>query len=128
VDTDTAGVVHFSNYFRYCEKAEEELLNTLGLDFVEIEKRFKLWFPRVYASCKYMWPIRFNQMVRVDIEDLEIGQRHVKYKFKIYNETENKLSAECEIVAVAASKELGKAVTLPKELVDLVRNLKRTNK
>ena len=120
VDTDAAGVVHFSNYFRYCERAEEEFLNSIGLDFQRIEKTYNLWFPRVSASCRYRWPIRFNQAVRVDLEEIEIGEKHVKYKYKVYNETEGRLSAECEVVVVAASREMGKAVKLPEDLVKRV--------
>ena len=32
-DIDNSGSVHYSNYLRYCEKVEEEFLNTLNLDF-----------------------------------------------------------------------------------------------
>lgn len=123
VDTDAAGVVHFSNYFRYCERVEEELLNMLGLDFEVIREKYKIWFPRVSASCRYRWPIKFNQMVRVDLEELEVGEKHFKYIYKIYNESEGRLAAECEIVVVAASKELGKAVKIPREIVEKVRDL-----
>ena len=30
-ETDSAGIVHFSNFFRYMEAAEVEFLNSLGL-------------------------------------------------------------------------------------------------
>lgn len=123
VDTDAARVVHFSNYFRYCERVEEELLNMLGLDFEAIEEKYKVWFPRVSASCKYLWPIKFNQVVRVELTNLEVGEKHLRYNYKLYNESEKRLAAECEIVVVAASRELKKAVKIPEEVVEKVKEL-----
>ena len=36
VDTDAAGIVHFSNYFKYFEKAEEELYRILNFNFESV--------------------------------------------------------------------------------------------
>lgn len=124
-DTDAAKVVHFSNYFRYCEKVEEEFFNSLGLDFKEVSEKYNIWFPRVSASCKYNWPLRFNQKFRVDLDDLIIGDKSIKFIYKIWNLDENKLSAECEITVVTASIDLGEAITIPSELREaLMRRIK----
>lgn len=126
VDTDSAMVVHYSNYLRYCERVEEMFLNTLNLDFNEISKKYNVWFPRISASCQYRWPLRFNQWVRVDLIDIEVGEKHCKYKYQIWNEDEGKLSAECEIVVVTADKIKGKAVPIPTELRNkLITHIKR---
>ena len=116
VDTDAAGVVHFSNYFRYCERLEEEFLNAIGLPFGSF-RHLGVWLPRVHASCRYRWPLRFNQTARLELVDLELGRRHIRYRIAIYNEDEGRLSAECEIVVVSASREKGEAVELPGDLV-----------
>jgi YbgC/YbaW family acyl-CoA thioester hydrolase len=38
VDTDALRVVHYSNYFRYAEAAEEELYRSLGFTFKELNE------------------------------------------------------------------------------------------
>ena len=120
VDTDAAGVVHFSNYFRYCERLEEEFLNTIGLPFGSF-RHLGIWLPRVHASCRYRWPLRFNQTARLELVNLELGRRHIKYRIAIYNEDEGRLAAECEMVVAAASRERGVAVELPGELVRRIK-------
>lgn len=121
VDTDAAGVVHFSNYFRYCERAEEEFLRKLNLDFQLVESKYDVWLPRVSASCDFRWPLRFNQVVRVELEEVEVGEKHITYKYKVWNESEGRLSAECRIVVVSASRSKGRSVPLPRELVNLIK-------
>ena len=53
VDTDTAGVMHFSNYFRYFEACEEEFYRSLGMNMNRLRDEFGVLLPRVEVSCKY---------------------------------------------------------------------------
>ncbi len=48
VDTDMAGIVHFSAFFRYMEAAEHELLRSLGLSVhTKLADDLVISFPRV---------------------------------------------------------------------------------
>ena len=51
-DTDAAQVVHFPNYFKFFEKAEEEFYRHLGFNVADIAEK-GVWFPRVEAFCQY---------------------------------------------------------------------------
>ncbi len=115
-DIDNSGSVHYSNYLRYCEKVEEEFLNTLNLDFNGISKKHNVSFPRVLVNFKYSYPLRFNQWVRVDIDEINVSEKQIKYFYRIWNESEGKLSAECEIIVVAVDKVNGKASSIPSEM------------
>jgi acyl-CoA thioesterase FadM len=55
-ETDLAGIVHFSAYFRYMEEAEHALWRAAGLSVA----RDDLHWPRVSASCEYASPLRFE--------------------------------------------------------------------
>ena len=46
VDTDIAGVMHFSNFFRYFEACEEEFYRSLSLPLTEIRDKFGIMLPR----------------------------------------------------------------------------------
>ncbi len=123
VDTDAAGVVHFSNYFRYCEKVEEEFLNSIGLSYDRQGGDDDVWYPRINASCSYKWPLRFNQTAKIELYIKEFGNKHVTYYFKIHNVNENKIAAECTIVVVSASKSKGKSVSLPEVFKEKIKSL-----
>ena len=78
-DTDMANIVHFSNFFRFMEAAEQEFLRSLGFRVVRLEER--LGFPRVSASCDYLRPARFEDVIDVTVAVQNIGRKSVTYRF-----------------------------------------------
>ena len=124
VDTDTAGVVHFTNYFRYFERAEEELYNRLGFDYLSLREKYGIWVPRVEAHCKYKAPLRFNEEVEVRLWIEEVGEKHIKYGFSIENLSSGKTAAEGWVVIVAASIKENRAVPIPNEIREKLEEFK----
>ena len=118
VDTDAAQVVHFSNYFRFFERAEEEMYQQLGFTFNDIIKTYDFWFPRVEAFCKFKNPSKYGDIIEVSLVVAEIRDKAVRYGFAMVNRLSGQLVAEGYVVVVAADRKLGKAVNLPKELME----------
>ncbi len=85
VDTDAAGVVHYSNYFRFFERAEEEFYRHLGFDFTNF-REMGLWFPRVEAFCQYKKPARYGDLLVIEVSVEELKEKSVKLGFKVVNE------------------------------------------
>lgn len=120
VDTDAAQVVHFSNYFRFFERAEEEFYRHLGFNFGEFAKK-GLWFPRVEVFCQYKKPARFNDLIEVELVVEEIGEKFVKYGLRVLNKESEDLLANGYLVAVVADRQNGKAVEIPKDIVEKLK-------
>jgi acyl-CoA thioester hydrolase len=80
-ETDMAGIVHFSNFFRYMESAECALLRSLGLGVKLDWEGQTLGFPRVAATCDYLSPARFEDVLDVEVSALRIGTKSVTYGF-----------------------------------------------
>jgi len=118
VDTDAAQVVHFSNYFRIVERAEEEMYTQLGLSFNEIRQKYNFWLPRAEALCKFKAPAKFGDMLEVNLTIGEIMDKAVKYGFTIVNKKSEQLIAEGYVVIVVADKKSGHAINMPKELTE----------
>ena len=84
VDTDMAGIVHFSNFFRYMEAAEVDFLAARGLAVkLEWEGR-TISFPRVAASCDYFKPARFPDELEIVVALERIGRKSLTYGFEIF--------------------------------------------
>jgi acyl-CoA thioester hydrolase len=49
-ETDMAGIVHFSNFFRYMETAEHGFYRSLGFSVILRNYDPPLGFPRVHAE------------------------------------------------------------------------------
>lgn len=111
VDTDALGIMHFSNYFRLCERTEQLYFESRGLYESE-----KVVLPRVHASCDYLYPLKFRQRAKVKLSISEIGNRHVTFDYSIINESEGKLSAKCRIIAASVDKNM-KPVKIGSDIV-----------
>ena len=75
-DTDMAGIVHFSNYFRYMERAEHEFLRTLGISVHDMVSDPPVSLPRVNATCDYRAPLKYEDELEVRLlKARERGQK-----------------------------------------------------
>ena len=120
VDTDAAGVVHYSNYFRFFERAEEEFYRHLGFDFTNFRER-GLWFPRVEASCQYKKPARYSDLLVIEVTVEDLKEKSVKLGFRVVNEKTDGLLAFGHLVIVAADRQTGRATRIPMDIVDKLR-------
>ena len=76
-ETDQAGIVHFSWYFRYMEEAEHALWRAAGLSIAPADR--VVVFPRVAASFEYVAPLRFEDECEVEIGIDTISRRSIRY-------------------------------------------------
>ena len=78
-ETDMAGIVHFSNFFRFMEVAEVEFLRSRGLHVSWREAQDRFGFPRVSATCDYLKPVRFEDEVEITVTVEQVGTKSVTY-------------------------------------------------
>jgi len=80
-ETDMAGIVHFSNFFRFMESAETAFLQSLGLSVTWLDGGVRYGFPRVSAACDYKHPARFEDALAIDVTVEKLGKKSVSYRF-----------------------------------------------
>jgi acyl-CoA thioester hydrolase len=76
-ETDVAGIVHFSWFFRYMEEAEHALWREAGLSIHPPVS--DIGWPRVAAACEFHRALRFEQEFDVAIRITEITKRTISY-------------------------------------------------
>jgi acyl-CoA thioester hydrolase len=81
-DTDMAGIMHFSAYFRYMEASEHELLRSIGLSVYSEIDGGAISFPRVAAACNYSSPVRCENVLDIDVVVKRVGTKSVTYVFR----------------------------------------------
>ena len=98
-DTDMAGIVHFSNFFRFMESAEQEFLRSLGLGVQMSWQGQPIGLPRVAAACDYKKPARFEDVIDIAVSILEIGRKSITYRFEFSKDGQHlargQISAVC---------------------------------
>ena len=83
VDTDMAGIVHFTAFFRYMETAEHELFRSLGLSLVDRDREPGLGWPRVHCGFDFIKPLRFGDEVEIRMGVAQIGGTSITYEAEI---------------------------------------------
>lgn len=112
--TDMAGIVHFSNFFRYMEETEHAFLRSLGLSVHDkIDGRVVSW-PRVSARCTYRAPLRFGDQFEVHL--LVRGKRSssIAYEFLFYKGDGDPIAqGAMEVVCASLDPSTGRMTAIP---------------
>lgn len=115
-ETDAAGIVHFSNYFRYMEEAEHALWRSAGLS-ISVPGS-EIGWPRVNVSFEYARPLRFQDEFEAHIRIVEIAEKKIRYKCSILIDGASIATGTMTIVCVARRpNEPMKSVPIPQEIV-----------
>jgi acyl-CoA thioester hydrolase len=80
-ETDMAGIVHFSIFFRYMEAAEHAFFRSLGYSIHTTGLGEPLGWPRVHADCDFRHPLRFEDIVEIDLLVREKKAKSLVYTF-----------------------------------------------
>jgi acyl-CoA thioester hydrolase len=76
-ETDMAGIVHFSWFFRYLEEAEHALWREAGLSIADGSG---VGWPRVEASFEYHRPLMFEDEFEVHLRIVGKDARTIRYE------------------------------------------------
>jgi acyl-CoA thioester hydrolase len=114
-ETDLAGIVHSSWFFRYMEEAEHALWRAAGLSIATFGE--ETGYPRLAAQCQFHAPLRFEDEFEVRIRVAEMTRRTMRYECRIVLGATLVASGSTTIACV--SKKVGepmKAIDFPPEV------------
>ena len=124
--TDMAGIVHFSNFFRYMENAEHAFFRSLGLSIDTNLDGQEYGWPRVHATCDYMRPLRFEEEFEIHLRVQAKKPKSLSYEF-VFRKTGEAAGTEVAhgsltVVCVAVDAATGKmrAVTIPEAIASRI--------
>jgi acyl-CoA thioester hydrolase len=114
-ETDMAGIVHFSNFFRMMEATEHAFFRSLGFTIHRHENGTTTGWPRVSASCDYRAPLRFEEEVEIHLIVAEVRSRSIRYEFIFRQAADGTEVARGQVAAVCATvdKTTGKLAPVP---------------
>ena len=128
-ETDAAGIVHFSCFFRYFEDAEHALWREAGLSIHPEDS--PIGWPRVSASCEFLRPLKFEQEFEVTVRIAEMTKRTIRYEGVITRDGERVATGSWRIACVTRLPDgTMKSVDIPTEIADRLKpsgNASRTS-
>ena len=118
VETDMAGVLHFSNYYRYMEEVEHAFWRSHGLSVI-LDKGDISW-PRVKTTCEHYAPARFEDEVQLTLRVIAVTNRSVTYEVEFHHD--DKPLAKGKTTAVCCSMKDGRfsSTPIPDKLRDIL--------
>ena len=117
-ETDAAGIVHFSWFYRYMEEAERALWREVGLSIAPREEE-EVGFPRVSASFDFNRPLYFEDEFEIDLVVKEITEKTICYTATVTSGDNHIATGSLTIICVR--KTLGKpmkAIAIPAGIAD----------
>jgi acyl-CoA thioester hydrolase len=120
-DTDLAGIMHFSNFFKYMETAEHDFYRLLGLQLVTLNPDgSSIGWPRVSASCDYKRPFKFEDEVDVTLKVAKKTEKAITYDFIFRKKGEAAESARGSVTIVCCSFRDGRmqATFIPRDFAE----------
>jgi YbgC/YbaW family acyl-CoA thioester hydrolase len=124
-DTDMAGIVHYSNFFRFMETAEHGFYRSLGFSVTMPGTDPRLGWPRVHASCDFRRPLRFEDVVEIHLLVAEKKSKSLTFQFRFRKlnapPVEEVARGALTIVCVAHLPDgTMKSVPVPPEIADRI--------
>ena len=119
-ETDAAGIVHFSVFFRYFEDAEHALWRDAGLSIHP--ESSPIGWPRVEAWCEYHRPLRFEQEFDISVRISDLTRRTIAYTGEITRDGERVASGRWKIACVAKLPDGSmKSAEIPADVADRLK-------
>lgn len=121
-ETDMAGIVHYSNFFKYMETAEHAFYRSLGFSVVARDMDPPVGWPRVHAECDFKKPLRFEDEVEIHLLVAEKREKTLRLVFRFWKKNASPAvevaRGNLVVVCVSHTPEGGMAsVPIPPEIV-----------
>ena len=82
-DVDHARIVYYPRFFHYFHVAFEEFFFThLGRRYVHVIERLKLGFPAVRAEAEFKAPLRFGDVLDVEVQVARLGRTSIAFRYR----------------------------------------------
>lgn len=85
-ETDLAGVMHFSNYFRWMEEIEHAFFRSVGMSVIQDHVEGTISWPRVHVSCEYFAPARFEDEIEMKFEIVSLSDKSMTYEVTFWKQ------------------------------------------
>ncbi len=119
-DTDCGGVVYYSNYLVYFEKARTEWMEKRGVGVGDLSKRGILFIVSK-ADIDYKSPARYGDILDVKSFPTKIGAARIKFNYKVIRNNGKKLLATGSTDLACISKDL-KPQRIPSDVIEKIKS------
>ena len=121
-ETDLAGIVHFSNYFRWMEEVEHAFFRALGLSILMDHgahtggAKGRLTWPRIAVQCEYKGSARFEEDITLTLRITKLGTKSLTYVVEFTRGVEKLATGQITSVCCIMRAEGFTSIAIPDDL------------
>ena len=121
-ETDMAGIMHFSNYYRYMEATEHAFFRSLGVSVHANTGGAMQGWASVHAECDYMRPLRYPDAFHVHMVVREKSQTSLSYEFLFRRDDTDIARGRLKVVCVrqGSNSDSIRSTPIPPDIDDLI--------
>lgn len=109
-DTDLAGIVYYSNYLKFIERARTEWVRGLGIDQTALKEQSGIVFAVRRVEADYLAPAKFDDELTVQTTTESVTGARIVLRQEVLRGKDTLFSA---IVTLVALSETGQPARLP---------------
>ena len=113
-DTDQMGMVYYGNYFTFFEIGRVEYMRERGIAYKQMEREDDSYIVVTEASCRYLRPARYDDMLRIRTRVSESRRRSIRFAYEIVRHEDGEMLAAGETVHIICNRE-GRPRSLPEK-------------
>ena len=114
-DTDAGLVVYYANYYRWFEGGRRELSRSLGISYLELEKK-GIITPVVESHCNYLHPARYDDVVVIESRISDVKEKSIRFEHKVCRKKDRKLLAVGHTINVFVDKLKMRSISIPDDV------------
>lgn len=85
--TDMAGIVHFSNYYKWMEEVEHDFFRSLGLSIMQRQPDGTyIGWPRVNAICHFQAPVHYDEIIESRLTVERVGAKSLTFYLEFWRD------------------------------------------
>lgn len=124
-ETDLAGIVHYSNFFRYMESAEHAFFRSLGISVLMDKHMPPYGWPRVHTECDFKAPLKFEDEIEIRVLVAEMKIKTLTFLFRITKingpgPIEVAVGKFVTVCVTLGDKGTFQSMPIPKSLTDMI--------
>jgi len=112
-ETDMAGIMHFSNFFKMMEEVEHAFFRSVGLSVSMQHDDIHIGWPRVSTSCDFTGPVRFEDEVELKMRVVRVGGKSFTYEVDFFVKGRKVATGKTTSVCCAVADRDVKSIDIP---------------
>ncbi len=109
-DTDSGGVVYYSNYLKFLERARTEMINSVGLSNKKLLEEYKILIIVKSCNIEYMKPAKLEDKIQIYSSIESFNKASFIMNQNIKKDNDLIIKAKLKLVTV---NEDGKPIKMP---------------